>query len=836
MSQYPVDAVLSDLDAALALHRRVVLEAPPGAGKTTRIPPSLLDTPWLAGQTIVMLEPRRLAARAAASRISELLGEPLGRRVGYRVRLDSRVSAQTRIEVVTEGILTRRLQSDPELKGVGLVIFDEFHERQLQGDLGLALCRDIQSGVREELRILVMSATLDGVALAETLDAVRLVSRGHSYPVDLHHTARDPEGPLWVTAANAIRRVLTEQQSGDVLVFLPGAGEIRRCAEGLGGEPEVEIHPLFGDLPPEIQERAIRPSPEGRRKVVIATNIAETSLTIEGVTTVIDSGWARTSRFDPRSGLTRLETVRISAASATQRAGRAGRLGPGTCYRLYSERTLQGMPAFHPPEIVVADLAPLALELAAWGVRQTTDLPWVDSPPAAALQQARDLLGELGALDREGRITPLGREMVGLPVHPRLSRMMLIAKVEGRAALACDLAALLSERDLLRGAAGRGSSDLTARLEALVAYRHDGGAAARLRDADPGACRVVDRIAGQWRRTLGAGKTVDGDTREVGRLLLLAYPERLAQRRSGREARFVLSGGRGGWLDVSDPLAEADYLAVASIDGKGREGRIRLAAPVTGSIIEECLGDRIDGEEAVQWEVQEERVVARRVTRFGAIELKSSCLDEPDPERVLQALIAGIRQMGIEVLPWSHSLRRFQARVEFLRCVDRGGAWPDLSDSILMDSLEEWLGPFLIGHSSRAGLRKVDLSAALRTTLDWSALRRLEEGAPERIDVPSGHRRPVDYRGSDAVLAIKLQELFGLARTPSVAWGRVPLTLHLLSPAGRPIQVTRDLSGFWQRTYPEVKKELKGRYPKHPWPNDPCAAKPTAGVKKRGSR
>ncbi len=816
----------------MASHRRVVLEAPPGAGKTTRIPPALMNSPWLAGQSILMLEPRRLAARAAAARIAETLEEPLGRRVGYRVRLDSRVSAHTRIEVVTEGILTRRLQSDPELRGVGLVIFDEFHERQLQGDLGLALCRDIQSALREELRILVMSATLDGAALAETLDAVRLVSRGRSYPVELHHMQRDPEGPLWRAAANAARRVLNEQKDGDVLIFLPGAGEIRRCAEALREQPEAAIHPLFGDLPLEAQEAAIRPSPDGRRKVVIATNIAETSLTIEGIATVIDSGWARIPRFDPRSGLTRLETVRIAAASATQRAGRAGRLGPGSCYRLYCERTAQGLVPFDPPEIAAADLAPLALELAAWGVREVTDLSWVDTPPPGALQQARDLLVELGALDDGRRLTTMGRKMVGLPAHPRLARMMLIAKEEGRAALACDLAALLSERDIFRGAAGRDCSDITARWEAIGDYRRRGAAGARHWDGDPGACRAVVQVAGQWRRMLGIEAEEPGaEPGEIGGLLLLAYPDRLARRRSG-EPRFLLSGGRGGRLEAADPLAGTSFLAVASIDGGGREGRIRLAAPVSEEAIAERLGNRVREESEVIWMAREERVTARRVRRLGAIELESLALDRPDPERLAQVLIAGIRQMGIEVLPWSKSARALQARIGFLRSVDHEGPWPDLSCPALTDMLEEWLGPYLGGISSRAGLRQLDIEAALRARLDWKMLQRLEEDAPERIDVPSGHRRPIDYSGGEPVLAVKLQELFGLSETPSVAGGRVPVTLHLLSPAGRPIQVTRDLAGFWQRTYPEVKKELKGRYPKHPWPDDPRGAKPTAGVKK----
>lgn len=829
---YPVDAVVPQLDAALAAGPRAVLQAPPGAGKSTRVPLALLDSEWLAGRSILMLEPRRLAARAVAAWMAELLGEPMGKTVGYRVRFENRVGADTRIEVVTEGILTRRLQSDPELAGVGLVIFDEFHERHLHSELALALCRDIQRGLRDDLRLLVMSATLDGRGLADTLDAAFVESQGRRHPVAVRHLPRDPEGPIWQSAAEAVRRALEEQATGDVLLFLPGSAEIRRCAERLSALP-VRVHPLYGDLPLAAQEQAIRPDPEGRRKVVLATNIAETSLTIEGVSTVIDSGWARAPRFDPRSGLTRLETVRISRAAAEQRAGRAGRLGPGTCYRLYSETTAAGLVPFDLPEIATADLAPLALELAAWGVLDSSELPWLQAPPAAALAQARDLLRELGALDGSGRITPVGRAMGGLPVHPRLARMLLASRDEGLGALACDLAALLSERDLIRGEPADRSSDVAARLETLAAFRQQGRRGARAHGADAAACAAVERSATQFRRLLGTTNAAADGTDAAGSLLLLAYPDRLAQRRSGSESRFLLSGGRGARLDAHDPNAGHRYLAVGALQGEGREGRIRLAAPVDMNAIETRLGHRFVESEEVGWDAGGERVVAERVRRLGAVVLERAPLSSPDPEAVKRALLEAVRQQGMALLPWDEASRSLQARLNFLRSVAPEHGWPDVSDAALLQTLEAWLPPWLEGISSRAGLRQLDLGAALRARLDWEALQRLEEGAPERMRVPSGHLRRIDYGEASPVLAVKLQELFGLAETPTVAWGRVPLTLHLLSPAGRPIQVTRDLKGFWERTYPEVRKELKGRYPKHPWPEDPWSASPTAGVKRR---
>lgn len=837
MSQLPIDEALPALKQALNAHSRVVLQAPPGAGKTTRIPLALLDEPWLAGQSILMLEPRRLAARSAAGYMAQVLGEEPGQQVGYRIRLERRVSRATRVEVITEGILTRRLQDDPMLEGVGLVIFDEFHERHLDSDLALALCLDAQRSLRDDLRLLVMSATLDGNTLANTLAAPLVESMGRSYPVDIHYLPRDPQGGLAAVATQAVVRALDEQD-GDMLVFLPGAGEIRQSLEALGREAACEavlLVGLYGDLGLAQQRQAILPDPQGRRKVVLATNIAETSLTIEGVSTVIDSGWQRVPRFDPRSGLTRLERVRVSQASATQRAGRAGRLGPGVCYRLWGENTQRGLVPYNPPEIATADLAPLALELALWGVQDAAGLTWIDPPPPGSLSQARELLTGLDAIDAAGRITAEGRALAELPLHPRLAHMVHAGKALGHGALACDIAALLSERDIFAGREARSLCDFSLRLEALWAFRRKGGAAARRLGAEPAVLSRLERSASLWRKRLRLSETAPESCHTTtGLLLALAYPDRIARLRDNTGERYLMSGGRGALLDVQCDLTGTRWLVAASLDARGAEGRIRLAAPVDFAALQQHLPHLLTESERVYWDRDSAAVLARFKRRLGAIVLESRPLEHPEPQAVQCALLEGIRHSGLACLPWNREASELRARIMFLQRHFPDQGWPELDDSTLLGGLEQWLAPYLSGMGRLSDLGRLRLGEILAAMLDWEARQRLEEGAPATIQVPSGNRRHIDYGDEQGpVLAVKLQELFGLEQTPTVAWGKVPLTLHLLSPARRPIQVTRDLKSFWQRTYPEVKKELKGRYPKHPWPDDPFSAQPTAGTKRR---
>ena len=846
----PIEEALPQLRAALAAHRSVVLQAPPGAGKTTLVPAALLEEPWLAGRSIVILEPRRLAARAAAARMAELYGEQTGGTVGYRIRFESRVSARTRIEVVTEGILTRRLQTDPGLDGVGMVIFDEFHERHLHGDLALALALDSQRGLREDLRILVMSATLDGAAVSQLLGRAPIVaSPGRSFPVTVQYCARDPAGPLAESVAQAVARALRDYE-GDVLAFLPGAREIRRTRELLEDRlalDALEVFPLYGDLPWELQERAIRPCGPGvRRKVVLATPIAETSLTIDGIRVVIDSGYARMPQFDPKSGLTRLVTQRISCASADQRSGRAGRTAPGVCLRLWSESTQRGLLPQTIPEIRGADLAPLALELAAWGVHDTASLSWLDPPPTAALAQARELLRQLGALDSDGRISAVGRSMAQLPLHPRLSHMLMAARSEGLIALACDVAALISERDILAGEA-RLSCDLSVRVEVLRDFRVQGRRTAQTRGADAERCARADQAARQFRRLVAAPApdSVFAAT-DVGKLLALAYPDRVAMRRAGAGSRYVLVHGRGVRLPERETGLCHPFLAVANADSgapectgaaANPEGLIHLAAPLAAHDLERLFAEHLRSEEVVRWDIQQQSVIARREQRMGALLLASAPLSKVPPAMLRAAVIDGIRQLGLQALPWSKEARQWQIRVLCMRGWFPEEDWPDVSDRALDAMLDDWLGPHLDGVTRREHLARLDLVRILTGCLDWSQSQRLGRDAPTHLRVPSGSLVALEYQPYAApVLAVKLQELFGLADTPRVARDRVPVTLHLLSPARRPIQVTQDLRGFWNRTYADVRKELKGRYPRHPWPDDPWKAVPTArSVRRRGT-
>jgi ATP-dependent helicase HrpB len=834
----PIEPVLPALAAALRARTSAVLQAPPGAGKTTRVPLALLDEPWLAGQRMVMLEPRRLAARAAAARMAHTLGERVGETVGYRVRMDTVVGPRTRVEVVTEGVLTRMLQGDPTLDGTGLVIFDEYHERSLNADLGLALCLQTQQLLRPELRLLVMSATLDGAAVARLLgdaptgDAPVITSEGRAFPVERRWADARPTGFNGVESAVArtVRRALGES-AGDVLVFLPGAAEIGRVERMLGGgdalPADAYVAPLFGNLPPAAQDRAIAPATPGRRKIVLATSIAETSLTIEGVRVVIDSGLARVPRFSPRSGMTRLETVRVSRASAEQRAGRAGRVAPGVCYRLWPEHEQHGLVPHATPEILEADLAALALELAEAGVADAAELRWLDGPPAAALAQARELLAQLGALDGGGRITAHGRRMADFALHPRLAHMLLRAREMRLGALACDLAALLGERDVLRTESGAGDADLRLRLELLR-----GGDAGRAGVDRDGLRRVRD-ASRELRRRLGVPDDARAaDVHACGVLLAFAYPDRVAQRRAGQPGRFLLRNGRGAALADPQPLSESPYLVAADLDDRQRESRIYLAAPVTLAELEAHAADQIVEERVVEWDADAGAVQSRRRERLGALVLADAPLLDADPDAVAAALLAGVAADGVAALRWSDGARGVQQRVAFVRALDP--SWPDLSDDALAATLPEWLGPHLYGLRRRDEVRRLDLASLLEGRLSWEQRGALDALAPTHVVVPSGSRVPVDYTDPAApVLAVRLQELFGLLETPRVGGGRVALTLHLLSPARRPMQVTRDLAGFWRSTYFEVRKDLRARYPKHHWPVDPLTAEPTSRTKPR---
>lgn len=837
MLHLPIESILPDLKDVLRRQANAVLVAPPGSGKTTRVPLALLDEPWLAGRRVLLLEPRRLAARAAARYMAASLGEQVGETVGYRVRLDTRVGANTRVEVITEGVLTRLLQADPALEGVGLVIFDEFHERSIHADLGLALCLQAQAVLRPDLRLLVMSATLDAAPVAALLgDAPVLTGIGAAFPVETRYLDRPvDEGRRETVIVNTIFDALAAAP-GDILVFLPGAAEIRRveavlAARGLGGN--VRVAPLYGMLPLAAQDLAIAPSPPGQRKVVLATSIAETSLTVEGVRTVIDSGLMRVPRFSPRTGMTRLETVMVSRASADQRRGRAGRLAPGVCYRLWTEQEDARLVPRNTPEILEADLAPLALELAVWGVSDPAELLWLDAPPAAAFAQARDLLQQLGALDRDGAVTPHGRRMAAMGLHPRLAHMVLRAIPLGLGGLSCELAVLLSERDILRSTGGASDADLRLRVEALRLAGQagrDNPALCAGHLVDWAAVRRLRAELGYWRRLFGIAGQEAGDVDACGLLLAFAYPDRIGQRREN--GRFLLTSGRGAALAGIQTLADAPYLVAAELDDQGAESRILLAAPVDLAALKQQFADRIEEVTSVAWDRAAQAVRARKYERLGALTLKEVPVTDPAPADMLAALLAGIAEAGLDILPWTRAARQLRQRINFMHRLEPG--WPDMSDAALVGTLESWLAPYLYGISSRDGLARLNLVKIIESMLTWDQRRELDECAPTHIVVPSGQRIPIDYSDPAApVLAVRLQEMFGLTETPRIARGRVPLTLHLLSPAHRPVQVTRDLASFWRGAYFEVRKDLLGRYPKHYWPDDPLAATPTHRVRPR---
>ena len=824
----PIDEVVAPLRAALASRASVVLQAPPGAGKTTRIPLILLEEAWLEGQRIVMLEPRRLAARAAARRMAETLREPVGATVGFRVRGESRVGARTRIEVVTEGVLTRMLQQDASLEQVGLVIFDEFHERSLNADVGLALALETQSLLRPELRMLVMSATLDGTAVSTLLDGAPVItSEGRAYPVEVRYRPRRPDQSPGSAVAAAIRHALTND-AGSVLTFLPGAGEIRRTAALLAATAlptDVRILPLFGAMAPAAQDEAIAPPSPGIRKVVLATSIAETSLTIDGVRVVIDGGLARVPSFSPRTGMTRLETVRVSRAAAEQRRGRAGRTAPGVCYRLWAEEDHSGLLERDRPEILDADLAPLALDLALAGVVDAGSLRWMALPPAPALAQARELLLQLGAVTPEQRITDHGRAMARFGTHPRLAHMLLRSRELGFGATGCVVAALLDERDVVRRDTTPADADVRHRI-ALVVSRDPSP------NVDREALRRVRDQARAWRDALNVDDSSDIVEDDCGAALALAFPDRVAQRRDGAGERYLLRNGLGASLADGASLTGSPFLAIAALDGQRPHARIALAAPLSRAELDSLVSNQVVSEDVVEWNEPDGLVTAVRRERLGAIVLSEVPLRQASPESVAEALLDGLlAERGI-ALRWSEEAERIRARLAFLHLRDPG--WPDVSDTALGATARAWLRPHLVGLYSREQVNALDLAAILLARLGRQQRARVDELAPTHVEVPSGSRIRIDYSDPSApVLAVRLQELFGLTTSPSVYGGAVPLTLHLLSPAYRPVQVTRDLAGFWRSSYFEVRKELRGRYPKHDWPDDPVRAAPTRRAKPR---
>ena len=881
-SGLPIDAALPALTEALARGHSAVLQAPPGAGKSTVVPLALLDEPWARGKRILMLEPRRLAARAVAQRMSQTLGETVGRTVGYRMRMDTRVSRDTRIEVVTEGVLTRMLQNDPALEGVAAVIFDEFHERSLQADLGLALVQDVRENLAPELKVLVMSATLDGESVARLLgDAPIITSEGRMFPVESRFAGKGApplpippfapgggvtDSPEKVTAQLVLKAL--REETGDVLVFLPGAREIRRV-QSLIEAPEVSgpvapagaaratstagaaargalrILPLFGELAPEDQDAALTPSAPGTRKVVLATNIAETSLTIQGVRVVVDSGLVRRSMFDPVTGMSRLETQRISRASADQRQGRAGRTEPGVCYRAWSEGAHRSLAPFTPPEIVEADLIPLALELASWGTRDPAALRWLDSPPAAMLASARDVLERLGALEPDGRITAHGREMASIGVHPRFAHMLLRARAMGRLALATDLAALLAERDLIRGIQGTRDADIRTRIEIM---RGEGSPAGVDRFGLQRARRAARELLRQVEASdrTNANNVSDYGAEDVGIVLAFAYPDRIGRRRPGADGRYTLANGRGAHFAEPQSLAKQELIVAVDLDDRERDARILLAAPLTRADLEVHLPERLRRHESIEWNSRDRAVVARRTVQLDSVVLEEKPLPEIPAEAARSAMLTGIRELGIDALPWTRDARDLQARIEFARKLHNstgeagpwglqaGGSWPAVSDADLAASVETWLGPWLDNITRKEHLARIPLIDVLRALLTWEQQRELDAVAPTHLQVPSGSQIRIDYLDQSApAISVRLQEVFGLDATPRIGGGRVPVTFKLLSPAQRPVQVTRDLASFWRGSYADVRKDMRGRYPKHYWPENPLEAQPTRGVKRK---
>jgi len=812
----PIEDCLPDLRSALAAKRNAVITAQPGAGKTTIVPMALMNEPWVQGRRIVMLEPRRIAARTAARRMAQLLGEEVGHRVGYRTKGDAVVGKHTRIEVVTEGILTRLLHADPGLESIAAVIFDEFHERSIHADLGLALCLQCQALFREDLRLIVMSATLEAESAAALLGGADVIrSIGRAFPVETFYAPSRSAEYIEKMTARAVLTALNRHKEGDLLVFLPGGAEIRRTMQELNsaGLPSgVRVAPLYGILAPQDQDAAIRPSRTGERKVVLATNIAETSLTVEGVSIVIDAGYSRVPKFSPRNGLTKLETVRVTASSADQRRGRAGRTGPGICYRLWTEEEQRQLKPYNDPEILTSDLSSLALDLAIWGVSDPAELEWLNPPPEGAYQQAKELLELLGALDADGNVTPHGRLIAAIGTHPRLASMIVRAKPLGLGRLACELSVLLEER--------AANTEIDMRLQVEMLRRRFGSG------PDPLQREIERRM-----KDAGIPDGQRGDPNRAGELLAFAYPDRIAMRRPS--GTFLLANGRGAELPAQEPLSREMFLAAAELDGAGNNSRIRSAAPLALNTVLHSLGDMIRESDEVEWDQAAKAVRARRKRMLGALILEEKPLSHPDPDRVLTALLHGLRLQGLQVLSWPKASVQWRQRMMFLRS-QLGGEWPDVSDEALLETLEQWLAPHAYGIASLADLQRLNVKEVLEQSLTWEQKRRLDEWAPTHIQVPSGSRIAIDYSNPEQpVLAVRLQEIFGWEETPRIAGGLVPLTLHLLSPAQRPVQVTKDLANFWRETYYEIKKDLKGRYPKHYWPENPLDAAATRGTKPR---
>jgi len=814
----PIDAVLDDLARTLERNNAAVLVAPPGAGKTTRVPLALLDAPWAKGKKIIVLEPRRIAARASAERMAKTLGERAGETGGYRVRLGSKISRVTRIEVVTEGIFSRQILDDPELSGVAAVLFDEFHERSLDADLGLALARDAQTGLREDLRLLVMSATLDGARVAKLLgDAPVVESEGRAFPVETRYLSRKIDMPLERQMADSIAQAL-RADPGSVLAFLPGAAEIRRTQNFLAErvqDASTEIVPLYGALDASVQDRAIAPAPKGSRKVVLATSIAETSLTIEGVRIVVDSGLARVPRYEPDIALARLETVRASRAAVDQRRGRAGRTEPGICYRLWDEPQTASLAAYTQPEILSADLSSLVLDLAQWGVSDPATLAFLDPPPAPALKEAKSLLEELGALDADGRITTEGKRLRALALPPRLARMIVDSDSFGAGESAAEIAAILTERGL-----GGDSVDLDHRLDQFRRDRSQRASSAR-------------DLARRWASQVASSSTREDAELSTGVMLAFAFPDRVAKNRGN--ASFVLANGRGAAVEQTSSLARAPYIAVGELTGTAAAGRILLAAPISREEIEAQFADHIETTDEISFDRGAVALRARRKKTLHAITLSEAPLSLSPSVETARIFADGLIAAGLDKLPWSKSAGQWRDRVMFLRKAE-GESWPDLSDDGLIASAVDWLVPALYDKTSLKEFSAGDLSEALLTLLPWELRARLEREAPTHFEAPTGTMLAIDYEAEQGpTIAVRLQELFGLNTHPSIAQGKVPLVLELLSPAQRPVQVTRDLPGFWRGSYAAVRSDLRGRYPRHPWPEDPASAMPTRRVKPRGT-
>ena len=837
MSPLPIEDVLPSLCRALEAGPNALLTAPPGSGKTTCVPLALLKAPWLSDKKLLLLEPRRLAARAAAHRMAEGLQEYVGETVGYRMRLETKIGPTTKIEVVTEGVLPRLLQQDPSLEAYGIVLFDEFHERSLQADTGLALCLETQRLFRPDLRLLIMSATLDCGPVAQLLGRAPLITcEGRMFPVETRYLDQPLIGRLDVAVSQLIRQSLAKDH-GSLLVFLPGMAEIRRVERLLLGsnlDRSIQIAPLHGDLSQDMQDAAIRRTAPGGRKIVLATSIAETSLTIDGIRVVIDAGRERIPRYDPRSGLTRLDTIRVTRDSAEQRRGRAGRLEPGLCYRLWTQKEQAMLAPRRLPEILDADLTPLMLDLAQWGAHDPSELSWLTPPPAGAVAQAKDVLVQLGAFSANGRPTDHAGRMAELPLHPRLAHMVLGAVPLGLADLACEVAALLSERDILHGPREQQNADLRVRLDVLRGQYDSIGL-----EVNRAAIDRVRRTARLWRRRLVSEESREAEnngydcSRSIGLLVALAYPDRIARRQS--EGRYRLVNGRGARFKAADPLAVEPFLVIADLEGGDQWSEINLAVPIAQKDIVSQYHNRLIEEEDVTWDDALRAVRAVRRRRLGAMILVEEAVSSPDSNKLKNMLLQGLHKYGLEVLSFGHELQQWRARVMWLRCIDGSRSqWPDLSDGALLQTVDQWLGPYLTGITTLDRVRRLDLTAPLHALLTHEQRRRLDRLAPTHMTVPSGSRLPLDYEQAESpVLAVRLQEMFGCKDTPRVADGKIPVILHLLSPAKRPVQVTQDLGGFWKRAYQDVRKELRGRYPKHHWPEDPIGAAPTAKAKQK---